>query len=179
MEPKLNARFFVLAALLGVTALTGRAGAYVEIQLDSGQSVLGTAYQTREKTLIVFTPAGTVEIDRAKVRSVEEHGGNLPPEAMPAKGAQGAPSPATGRSVMPTRPSATAADDEKDPKVRDQALARQLIFLYRDRAMAMNNKDQGAVDALNAQIAEIETKRYGSSKKSDSDPARSGNSSSR
>ena len=157
----------------------GRASAYVEVQLDDGQRVLGTAYQARDTTLIVYTPAGAVEVERSKVRTVEEHAGNLPPEAMPSTGAQGNPSPATGSSVMPSRPEATSADDEKDPTVRDQKLARQLIFLYRDRAMAMNNKDKEAVDALNSEIEEIETKRYGAPKKPDSDEHRTADSSSR
>jgi hypothetical protein len=179
MEPNLKARFLVVASLVGIAAAAGRASAYVEVQLDNGQRLLGTAYQARETTLLVYTPAGAVEVERSKVRAVDEHAGNLPPEAMPGTGAQGNSSPATGTSVMPSRPEATSADDEKDPKIRDQKLARQLIFLYRDRAMAMNNKDKEAADALNSQIKEIETKRYGASKKPDTEEPRSANSSSR
>lgn len=151
----MNARFVIAASLLASLLGLARVEAYVEVELDSGRVIVGNVFQDKERTIVVYAPSGTVEIDRAKVRRVEEHAGNLP--AIVAAPPPPAPSVVSGR--LPTRPPGTFDRDEKDPAVRDDGLARRLIFLYRDRAMAMNHGDRQAVDALTSQIEALEAER--------------------
>lgn len=153
----MNARRIIAASLLASLFGLARVEAYVEVELDSGRVVVGNVFQERERTIVVYSPSGSVEIDRAKVRRVEEHVGNLPSITAPSRPLPPAPSVVSGR--LPKRPPESFGRDEKDPAIRDEKLARQLIFLYRDRAMAMNHNDRQAVDALTAQIEALEAER--------------------
>ncbi len=170
MESKLNGRSFIwtTALFLGLTGAGTARAYYVEVELDNGQHVIGSAYASRDTSLLVFTPAGTVEVDRKQVRRVDEHDGNLPASALAATGGQGAPSPSTGSFRLPNRGTTEDALKEEDPRVRQDKIARQLIFLYRDRALAVNNRDQDAVKAIDAKIEEMKDAR-GDKKSDDKD----------
>ncbi len=144
------------SVLFGVAVVPG-AQAYVSVEMDNGRVVVGNVYQELERKIVVFSPSGAVELERAKVRRIDEHEGNVPADLAGPSTPLKSPAVVSGR--VPERPKPTSGKDEKDPKKRDDTIARQLIFLYRDRAMARNNKDLAAVDLLNTRIQELEAER--------------------
>ncbi len=126
----------IAASMLGASM----SHAYVDIELDGGRHVKGESYSADAGKLVVYKPSGAVEIDRSTVRSIREVEGSLnetaprprhlPPRWLLRRQRK-------RRHRLPRLPPQT-----KDPKERENQLARQLMYIRLDRLAASQRGDR-------------------------------------
>jgi hypothetical protein len=159
------ARTFALtlaASLLGASTSL----AYVDIELEGGRHVKGESYSAQAGKLVVYKPSGAVEIDRSTVRSIREVEGSLnEPAAVPAEPPAAAPPPAPAKAAV--SPPAASSPVNKDPKERENELARQLMFVRLDRLAASQRGDQETLKKLDKEIGSLQKERIQNYKKID------------
>lgn len=136
---------FLLAVALCALS-TVAADAYVEIELDTGGVVLADSYVEKEGKLILYRPAGELEVELKAVKAIREKAGELPsgepssPPPEPAEPAQPAP-PAAPKEESAEVPVPTPAPGVDLVKLEAE-VTRKLILANRDLLFAQNRGDE-------------------------------------
>ena len=155
----------VFAAAIAASSMVGVtvSRAYVDIELDSGRHVKGDSYSSQDDKLVVYRPSGTVEIDRATVRSIREVEGSSGDEVSPAPPPVGvAPSTAAASAVPPA-----ASPAAKDPKAREHELSHKLVNIRLNRLAASQRGDEETMKKLDKEIHSLQAERISNYKKLD------------
>jgi hypothetical protein len=147
---------------LFAAALAARAAfAYVDVELDGGHHMIGDSYVAQGDKLVIYRPSGAVEVDRAAVRSIQEHSGSAAGDvqsfSVPSKPAPSSPTSPKPR-VAPPAPA-------KDPAERERELGRQLVTTRLDRLAAEQRGDEEAQKDLEKQIRTLTAERQANWKK--------------
>jgi hypothetical protein len=148
------------AALLAMTLAPNAASAYVDVELMGNRHVIGDSYVDQGAKLIVYRPSGAMEVDRAQVRSIQEHEGSMPNDVQ-RFAAPEASSAATSAST--TAPATVIRS--KDPQTRDQELSGKLMDMRLDRLAAKQRGDETTMKKLDKEIHTLQDERNSNWKK--------------
>jgi glycine/D-amino acid oxidase-like deaminating enzyme len=131
-----------------------------EILLREGETVIAYSYHVEGDKLIAHQPAGSIEINFARVVNVRDRGNDRPVDPAASRRE---PKPAGAVEVAPTisaAPPYSPILTPSDARVRERELTRAIIVAYRDLLFAENRGETAAdVERRRAHIAELEAER--------------------
>jgi len=172
---KHHLRLGFAAALAAVWMVPAIAAAYVDIELDNGRHVVGDSYKDAGAKLVVYRPAGAVELDRANVRSIKELAGRTPSDRQQTIEPSQASEPSSGLATFDLGHASAATGAAATPsQLRAKEITAKLFEVYRFRLAAKNRGDEAEyakldkeAERLNKERAELLDKAKSEKPKSD------------
>jgi hypothetical protein len=164
MKSMKTSRLIPAALAVGILG-AATSHAYVDIELDGNHHVIGESYSAAGGKVIVYRPSGAIEVDRAAIRSIQERSGAMPAEvhsvssgtATSSRGASSSGDASLG--AVSAGSGATTQTSVKDPKARDEQLARELIQMRLNRLAAKQRGDDETIKALDKEIKTRQSER--------------------